>query len=115
MKLEIRTVDIKSVVLSAFPLTVFCLAILGGFVTFFVIDNPQYAMMSAMNKTISVAVYAIVYMLMMLALSVFAVFLYNFLGAVLGLRGITINLEETAEFVEQEEAEEAEEEETEQN
>lgn len=109
MKLEIRKIDIKSVVLSALPLTVFFLAVLGGIITFFVIDNPQYAMMSALSKAISVAVYAIIYTIMATALAVFSVFLYNFFGAVLGLRGLTIDLDEYSEATESEEESQEEE------
>ena len=103
MKLEVRKIDIKSIVFSALPLTIFCLAILGGIITFFVIDNPQYAVMSIFHKIVSVALYALVYVIISIAFSVFAVFLYNFFGAVLGLRGITLDIEDAAESIAEEE------------
>ena len=40
---------------------------------------------------------------MSIAFSVFAVFLYNFFGAVLGLRGITLDIEDAAESIAEEE------------
>lgn len=113
MKLEVRKIEIKSLLLSALPLTIFFIAVLGGVITFFVLDNPQYASMSAMHRLISVALYSLMYVIMSSALIVFASFLYNFIGAVLGLRGITFDLEEAGNFAENEEAEENEEEEEE--
>jgi len=106
MKLEVRKIDIKSLLFSALPLTIFCIAILGGVITFFVIDNPQYAVMSVGHKIISVALYSIIYVIMSMAIAVFGVFLYNFIGAVLGLRGITVDIEDAAETVEAESEEE---------
>lgn len=108
MKLEVRKVEIKSLVLSALPLTIFCIALLGGFVTFFALDNPQYATMTSMNKIISVGVYALVYVIITSALIVFSCFLYNFLGAVLNLRGITLDIDDASEFTESEDSEESE-------
>ena len=105
MKLEVRKIDIKSLLFSALPFTIFCIAVLGGIITFFVIDNPQYATMSAGHKIISVALYSIIYVIMSMAVGVFGVFLYNLFGAVLGLRGITVDIEDAdaAEIAEAEE------------
>lgn len=101
MKLEVRKISIKSLVTSALPFTIFCLAVLGGIITFFVIDNPQFAPMSMLNKIISVALYSLVYVIMTIALAIFGAFLYNFTGAVLGLRGITLDIEEADEPAEE--------------
>jgi len=109
MKLEVQKIDIKSVVLSALPLTIFFIAVIGGLITFFALDNPQYATMTPMHKIISVAIYALVYVIMSSALIVFACFLYNFLGAVLGLRGITLDLVDSGEFIDPEANEDSEE------
>lgn len=95
MKLEVRNIRISSLVLSAFPLAVFCIAVLGGIITFFFMNNPQLAPMTAMQKLMSVGLFSLVYVVMTTALAVFFAFLYNLFGAILGLRGIEIDIDES--------------------
>lgn len=94
MKLEVRNISVASLVTSSVPLVVFVLAILGGGVTFFVVDNIQLAPMTFAQKLLSVGLYALLYVVITTAVLVLAAFIYNILNGVLGLRGITLDIEE---------------------
>lgn len=94
MKLEVRNVSVGSLVTSSVPLVIFALAILGGVVTFMVVPNMQLASMSFSQKLLSVGLYALLYVVISTAVLVFAAFVYNVLTGVLGLRGITFDIEE---------------------
>ena len=94
MKLEVRNVSVGSLVTSSVPLVIFFLAILGGVVTFMVVPNMQLAPMSFFQRLLSVGLYALLYVVISTAVLVFAAFVYNILTGVLGLRGITFDIEE---------------------
>ncbi len=96
MKLEVRNISVGSLVTSSVPLVIFFLALLGGVVTFMVVPNPQIVPMSAMQKLLSVGLYSLLYVIITTAVLVFASFLYNVFTGVLGLRGITFDIEEIA-------------------
>lgn len=94
MKLEVRNISVGSLVASSVPLVVFCLAILGGVITFMVVPNIQLASMTLFQKLLSVGLYALLYVVITVAAMVFVAFVYNILTGVLGLRGITFDIEE---------------------
>ncbi|MBI5743117.1 MAG: hypothetical protein HY952_01065 [Elusimicrobia bacterium] len=94
MKLEVRNVSVSSLVTSSVPLVVFVLALLGGGVTFFVVDNVQLVPMTFAQKTLSVGLYALLYVVITTAVLVLAAFVYNILTGVMGLRGVTLDIEE---------------------
>lgn len=94
MKLEVRNISVGSLVTSSVPLVVFCLALLGGVVTFMVVPNVQMVTMTFMQKILSVGLYALIYVVIFTAVLVFAAFVYNILTGVLGLRGFTFDIEE---------------------
>ncbi|MDD5209658.1 MAG: hypothetical protein PHV36_09740 [Elusimicrobiales bacterium] len=94
MKLEVRNISVGSLVTSSVPLVIFSLALLGGIVTFMVVPNVQLASMTAAQKLMSVGLYALLYVVISTAVLVFASFVYNVLTGVLGLRGITFDIEE---------------------
>lgn len=95
MKLEVRNISVGSLVTSSLPLVIFCLALLGGVVHFMVVPNPQVASMSAFQKLLSVGLYSLLYVVIASAVLVFAAFVYNVFTGVLGLRGVTLDIEET--------------------
>lgn len=97
MKLEVRSISISSIVTSSLPLVVFFLALLGGVVTFMVLPNLQLAPMGFGQKLLSVFLYSLLYVVITTAVIVFAAFVYNVFSGVLGLRGITIDIEEIPE------------------
>ncbi len=94
MKLEVRNISVGSLVASSVPLVIFCLAILGGVITFMVVPNIQLVSMSFMQKLLSIGLYALVYVVIATAVLVFVAFVYNILTGVLGLRGVTVDIEE---------------------
>ena len=94
MKLEVRNVSVGSLVTSSVPLVIFFLALLGGVVTFMVVPNLQLAPMIFFQKLISVGLYALLYVVISTAVLVLAAFVYNLLTGVLGLRGVTFDIEE---------------------
>jgi len=94
MKLEVRNISVGSLVTSSVPLVVFCLALLGGVITFMVVPNMQMVSMSFMQKIFSVGLYALLYVVIFTAVLVFAAFVYNIFTGVLGLRGVTFDIEE---------------------
>lgn len=94
MKLEVRNISVGSLVTSSVPLVVFCLALLGGVITFMVVPNMQMVSMSFAQKIFSVGLYALLYVVIFTAVLVFAAFVYNIFTGVLGLRGVTFDIEE---------------------
>ena len=97
MKLEIRNISIASLIMSSVPIVVFALAVLGGVVTFMVVPNPQLAPMSIAEKMMSVGLFALLYVVIVSALMVFVSFLYNILTGVLGMKGVSFDIEEIHE------------------
>ena len=94
MKLEVRNISVGSLVTSSVPLVIFFMAILGGVVTFMVVPNTQMAPLDMFQKLLSVGLYALMYVVICTAVMVFAAFLYNIFTSVLGLRGLTLDIEE---------------------
>jgi len=94
MKLEIKNISVGSLVVSALPLVVLAISLLGGVVTFMLVPNPQYAPMSAAQKLVAVGLYSLLYTVLVSALFVFIAFVYNVLTGVLGLKGVRCELEE---------------------
>ncbi len=97
MKLEIRNISIASLITSSVPIVVFALAILGGIVTFMVVPNPQIEPMNIGQKMLSIGLFALLYVVIVSALMVFIAFLYNVLTGVLGMKGVSFDIEEIHE------------------
>ena len=97
MKLEVKGVQLGSLVLSSVPAVLFFLGVLGGSITFFVVDNPQVAYMGFGQKLLAMSVFSLLSMLLMAALIVIAAFIYNMLTTVVGMRGVRFEIEEIAE------------------
>ncbi len=97
MKLEIRGVQLRSLVMSSVPAVLACLGLLGGVITFFLIDNPQVSYMAFGQKVLASSVFSVFYMLLMVALVVTASFVYNVLTSVLGMSGVRFEIEEVTE------------------
>jgi len=97
MKLEIRNISIVSLITSSVPIVVFALALLGGVVTFMVVPNPQLEPMSVGAKMMSIGLFALLYVVIVSALMVFVSFLYNILTGVLGMKGVSFDIEEIHE------------------
>jgi len=59
-----------------------------------VVPNMQLASMTFLQKVLSVGLYALLYVVISTAVLVFSAFAYNILTGVLGLRGVTFDIEE---------------------
>ncbi|HNW44235.1 MAG TPA: hypothetical protein PKI19_07000 [Elusimicrobiales bacterium] len=97
MKLEVRNINVGSLVVSAVPIVIFFLALLGGGVKFFIVPDPQLVPMAFFQKVLSVGLYSLLYVVITTAVMVFAAFLYNVFSGVLGLRGFILDIEEVHE------------------
>lgn len=94
MKLEVRNISVGSLVTSSVPLVIFVMALLGGVITFMIVPNLELAPMTFMQKLLSVGLYSLLYVVLATAVIVFMAFIYNLMTGVLGLRGVTLDIEE---------------------
>jgi len=94
MKLEIRNISVTSLINSSVPVVVFVLGLLGAVVAYVVMPNPQLTSLNLWQKTVSIGLYSLLYMIIVSALLVFTASMYNILTGVLGLKGFVLDLEE---------------------
>ncbi|MCG2725757.1 MAG: hypothetical protein L6420_05800 [Elusimicrobia bacterium] len=94
MKLEIRNINVSSILFSSVPVVVFVLGLLGAVITFFFTPSPAIYTMTVFKKFIAIGMYSLMYTLLVVALLVFVVFIYNFFTNIVGLRGIKFDIEE---------------------
>jgi len=73
------------------------MGILGGLLTFIILPNPQLDPMSGSARIMATGLFALLYMLLMLALMVVIAFLYNIFTQAMGMRGVTIEMESADE------------------
>jgi hypothetical protein len=97
MKYELKYVQPGSLVLSSMPAMLFILGLIGGFLTFVVLPNPQLDPMTILQKLMSAGLFALLYMFLMIALLTVVAFLYNFFTQMLGMKGIRVEWEEAPE------------------
>ena len=97
MKVEIKNVSMASLVTSSVPLVVFVVGVLGAVVTYFIVPNPQIEPMNVGAKLMSVGLFGLFYTVLVSSLLVLLGFLYNMLTGVLGMKGVTFELEEVAD------------------
>ena len=100
MKIEIKSISIKTLLLSAFPLLVFALCLVNASLAIFTLD--EY---SLIEKILQVILWAIPNTVVILIASVIGAFAYNLLCS-LGIRGIMFHLEEPSQVEQTEEVEE---------
>lgn len=97
MKLEIKNISVTSLITSSVPVVVFILGFLGAVVSYVVVPNDQLLGLNTWQKTMSIGLFSLLYMLIGSALLVFIAFMYNILTGVLGLKGFVFDLEEIHE------------------
>ncbi|MBI4055906.1 MAG: hypothetical protein HY402_07245 [Elusimicrobia bacterium] len=93
MSYEIRSIPIKSLIVSVVPAVLFFLGLFGGIVTFFLVPNPQLGGLGPSVRLMATGLFALLYMALMNALLVVAAFLYNLFVNSIGLRGIRVEME----------------------
>ena len=93
MKYELRSISAMSILVSSVPAVLFLLGLLGGILTFLVLPNPQIEPMTSVTRLLATGLFALLYMVLMVALLVVVSFLYNLFTHTIGLRGIRIEAE----------------------
>ncbi len=88
MKVEIKKISIMTVLFSVFPLAVFVIMLISGFLELF---NPDVTL--SMNYLMSLVMRAIQSTILFLVSTVFFLLAYNLLCA-LGIRGVRVVLED---------------------
>ncbi len=97
MKYELKYIQPTSIVISSLPAILFCVGILGGFITFVVIPNPQLAPMTVMQKLMATGLTALVWMFLWIATMIVVAVLYNLFTRTVGMRGLKLEIEEVDE------------------
>ena len=94
MRLEIKNINISSILFSSVPIVIFVLGMLGAIITFFLTPTPIIDPMSLGKKLLAVGLYSLMYTLLVVALGVFVSFVYNFFTNTVGLKGLKFDIEE---------------------
>ncbi len=90
MKIEIKNINLKSIILSAFPLLVFALCLVN-----YVMQISSMPDMSVIQQILQIILWTLVDTMVYLVLFVISAFIYN-LFCSFGMRGLTFTVEEPA-------------------
>ncbi len=90
MKIEIKNINLKSIILSAFPLLVFALCLVN-----YVLQVSSMPDMSLMQQILQIILWTLVDTMVYSILIVISAFVYN-LFCSFGMRGLTFTIEEPA-------------------
>jgi len=88
MKIEIKNINLKSIVLSAFPLLVFAMCLVNSIMP--VAGSPE---LSLLESILAVILNSLVETIVYLVIFIVAAFIYN-LFCSFGIKGLTFTLEE---------------------
>jgi len=88
MKIEIKNINIKSIILSAFPLLVFVLCLIN-----YTLQVTTLQDLDLMQKVLQIVLWTLSDTMVYLVIFIFAAFVYN-LFCSFGIRGLTFTLEE---------------------
>ena len=88
MKIEIKNINLKSIILSAFPLLVFALCLVN-----YVLQISSLPDLNFMQQVLQIVLWTLVDTMVYLVLIVISAFIYN-LFCSFGMRGLTFTVEE---------------------
>lgn len=88
MKIEIKNINLKSIILSAFPLLVFALCLVN-----YVLQISSMPDLSLIQQVLQIILWTLVDTMVYLVLIVIAAFVYN-LFCSFGIKGLTFTVEE---------------------
>ena len=88
MKIEIKNINLKSIILSAFPLLVFALCLVN-----YVLQISSMPDLSLIQQVLQIILWTLVDTMVYLVLIVIAAFVYN-LFCSFGIKGLTVTVEE---------------------
>ncbi|GAB4031398.1 MAG: hypothetical protein Fur0012_08560 [Elusimicrobiota bacterium] len=94
MKLEIKKINLSSFVFGAFPMVILFTSVILGFVGIFIVPTPTWIPVPISGKLIGLGLYALVLFIITAAYSVFLAFVYNFFVDIVGMKGISVKIEE---------------------
>ena len=94
MKIQLKKVDIPSLIFSGFSVTLFFVSLFIAVVSIFIVPNPIWIGESVRAKIIGAFFYTLTVYIITLAYLTFLIFIYNFLVSVIGIRGIRLVIEE---------------------
>lgn len=95
MKIEVKKIDISSLVFSGFTVALLVLTFLFAIAAIFIVPNPVWMGEAFTAKLLGVFLYTAILFIITLAYMVVACFIYNFFVGIIGMSGIKINLEES--------------------
>lgn len=109
MKIEIKKINLMSLVFSSLPVTVFIMSLLVAGIQYFYVPAPQFMVMNASGKLLGTFLFAVLFMFLVLAILLVAACVYNVCTYVLGMRGVSVLIDEGGSEDSDEDSEEAEE------
>ena len=93
MKYELRSISMRSVIISGIPVVLFLLGLFGGLMTFLVLPAPGIQDLTPMQRVMAAGLFSLLYMVLMVCLLVLVAFMYNFFTQTVGMRGLRVELE----------------------
>lgn len=94
MKVQIRKINLLSILFSGFTVVVFFVALFSAIVAIFITPSPIWLSETFKAKFIAVITYTLVSFIISLAFITFLVSIYNFFIGIVGMRGIEVELEQ---------------------
>jgi len=94
MELEIKKVNLMSIIFSGFSFMIFFTSLILAFIAIFIVPNPVWLPVNFFGKLLGVILFTLTLFVITMAYAIFISFVYNFFVSVIGLKGIRINLEE---------------------
>ncbi|MFA6582763.1 MAG: hypothetical protein WCS77_00555 [Elusimicrobiaceae bacterium] len=101
MKYEIKSIPLTSLVFSAVPLVVLAIGCIAGLMTFVISPSPYIEPMTTTARVTGVAVYTVLYMVIIMAIILACAFIYNIFCGLFGMRGIRFELAAVGEAEEE--------------
>ncbi len=97
MKIQIKKIDISSLIFSGFSITLFFVSLFIAIVSIFITPGPLWIGESFRTKFIGAFFYTMAVYIITIAYITFLAFIYNFLVGVVGMKGIKIDIEEESQ------------------
>ncbi|NLH38716.1 MAG: hypothetical protein GX445_01480 [Elusimicrobia bacterium] len=97
MKLEIKKLDISSVIFSGFTISLLFISFFVAVIAIFITPSPLWIGEAFKAKFLGAFFYTLVFFIITLAYITFLVFIYNFFVGVVGLRGLKVEIDEETE------------------
>jgi hypothetical protein len=97
MKLEIKKLDISSVLFSGFSIALLFISFFIAVIAIFITPSPLWIGETFKARFLGAFFYTVVVFIITLAYITFLVFIYNFFVGVVGLKGLKVNMEEDSE------------------